>query len=176
MTTIKPDFNLVRKWVNWKERNIKNKFKCIGITLKSSSVKKDWSKENFSILISLLLNDGYNIILIDLEKDLILDKHPNLFDIRGEISIVDVVGVLSLLDLFITVDTGNLHIAGALGVKTISIFGPTSPYIFTAYYDNFISVSVDLPCWPCHETDCNNQKCLNMLEPEDIFDIVKEEI
>lgn len=54
-----------------------------------------------------------------------------LLNLIGQTELTDLVAFLSLLDLLIACDTGPLHIAGALDVKTVGLFGPSDPKILT---------------------------------------------
>jgi heptosyltransferase-2 len=59
------------------------------------------------------------------------------------------------LSLFVTNDSGPMHIAGALGVPTVAIFGPTR-HEQTCQWQNARSSIVrrDVPCAPCMKRTC----------------------
>lgn len=56
------------------------------------------------------------------------------------------------LDLLISVDTGPAHLAAALGVPTVVIFGPTSPVRWGPLGEPHRAVSLHLDCAPCSNT------------------------
>ena len=70
------------------------------------------------------------------------------------------------LSLFITNDSGPMHIASAFGVKTLAIFGPTN-WIETAPYDkeNSRILRLNLPCSPCMKRVCplGHHACMDKL-------------
>ncbi|MHC4565447.1 MAG: glycosyltransferase family 9 protein, partial [Planctomycetota bacterium] len=47
-----------------------------------------------------------------------------------DLSLTEVVGLLSCADAFVGNDSGITHLAGAMGVRTAAIFGPTNPAIY----------------------------------------------
>jgi heptosyltransferase-2/heptosyltransferase-3 len=55
------------------------------------------------------------------------------------------------MDIFIGCDTGPMHIASALGVKTIGLYGPSSPEIFGARGINSVNLWMKQACAPCYE-------------------------
>jgi len=80
------------------------------------------------------------------------------------------------LDLFITADTGPLHIANALGAKRIiALFGPTSPEITGPYpLKNITILSKDVGCKiPCYVLRCKNNRCMKAITPEEVMEKIK---
>lgn len=77
--------------------------------------------------------------------------------------------------LVITNDGGPLHIATALGTKTISIFGPVDDKVYGPYPPsvNHIVLKKDLPCRPCYRRfkmpKCDRRDCLESITPEEVL-------
>lgn len=68
------------------------------------------------------------------------------------LSLKKVMALLSLCRIFISVDSGLLHIAGALGIPTIAMFGSLPPELRIAYYPKVQAVVANnVPCVPCYE-------------------------
>ncbi|PIQ85323.1 MAG: lipopolysaccharide heptosyltransferase II [Candidatus Omnitrophica bacterium CG11_big_fil_rev_8_21_14_0_20_43_6] len=75
-------------------------------------------------------------------------------------------------DLFITADTGPLHIANAVGAKKIiAIFGPTSPAVTGPYPStNVVVLQKDTGCSvPCYKTKCADSRCMRAVTPDDVL-------
>lgn len=92
-------------------------------------------------------------------------------NMAGKLKISDLIYLSGKLDLMITNDSGPMHIAAAAGAKLVCIFGPddpnlTSPYIPT---DRYIVVRRDFDCQPCFSDDCENVRCMNEINVEEIF-------
>ncbi len=74
--------------------------------------------------------------------------------------------------LLITNDSGPMHIAAALGVPTLAIFGPTSPHL-QGPYENIPEIvrNENLNCLECNLTKCPiGNPCMKKLDIEIIFD------
>lgn len=82
-----------------------------------------------------------------------LNEIKNSVNFIGELSLLDSVGVISQGDLMISGDSGPLHIATALGVKSIGLFG-SMPANRTGCYSNGINVVSKKSCVPCNRRKC----------------------
>ncbi|MDD5561075.1 MAG: lipopolysaccharide heptosyltransferase II [Candidatus Omnitrophica bacterium] len=75
-------------------------------------------------------------------------------------------------DMFITADTGPMHIANAVGAKkVIAIFGPTAKEITGPYPDtNVVILQKDTGCLiPCYRVNCRNNRCMKAVTPDDVL-------
>lgn len=90
----------------------------------------------------------------------------------------DLVGLCSLLksmDLLVTVDSGPLHWADAMGVPLVAIFGATDPARTGPYHQlNHVVAQNGISCRPCHSRTCvrGDWACLRTLEVEPVFQAV----
>lgn len=81
------------------------------------------------------------------------------------------------VNLFITADTGPMHIANAVGAtKIIAIFGPTSKEITGPYPDtNVVILQKDTGCLiPCYKVSCQDNRCMKAVTPDDIMAEVRK--
>ncbi|MFH0918591.1 MAG: lipopolysaccharide heptosyltransferase II [Candidatus Omnitrophota bacterium] len=81
------------------------------------------------------------------------------------------------INLFISSDTGPLHIANAVGAKKlIAIFGPTSQSITGPYPPTNVAVlQKDSGCLiPCYKVNCANSRCMQAVTPADVLAQVKQ--
>ncbi len=74
-------------------------------------------------------------------------------------------------DLMITNDTGPRHIAAALNVPVITLFGPTHPEWTEIYYARERQLAVKVFCGPCQKKVCPlDHRCMKLLTPAMVFD------
>jgi ADP-heptose:LPS heptosyltransferase len=57
--------------------------------------------------------------------------------------------LLARFDVFVTGDTGPMHLAAAVGTPVVALFGPADPRRYGPLTDRKRVVRVDLPCSPC---------------------------
>lgn len=97
----------------------------------ASCPSKRWPKENFIELIGLLGEKiGLKIIIIDEQKREFLNSLRNkniVIDLSEQLTLADTGSLLKRAKLFISNDSGPVHIAASLNTPVISIFGRNSP-------------------------------------------------
>ena len=134
-----------------------------------------------------LINNDFNVtfILVGDKKDRTLSSkikehsQAQIHDLCGSTSILQLAVIIKQADLFISGDSGPMHMAAALNRPQIAIFGSTHPILgFSPVNDKAKIVQTDLSCRPCsiHGLEKCPQKhlnCMNMIKPKEIFNIVK---
>lgn len=77
---------------------------------------------------------------------------PNTKSLAGKLSLTEELTKISELELMISMDSANMHLASLMGVKCVSIWGATHPYAgflgFGQSEDDVVQVK-DLSCRPC---------------------------
>src|SRR6185436_16626537 len=92
-------------------------------------------------------------------------------DLTGRLSLVDSLAVIGALDLFLSSDTGPMHMAAAVDAPSVSVFGPSDP---RRYFSGgtggpetrHVVVQPDLWCAPCNLIRRPPQECLGPDGPE----------
>ncbi len=130
---------------------------CVGIALTAGNKIKEWGVENFAKLTDLIIDKyDYKIIMVGSQADEeILKKAQKLTKNKITITYKDfslkaLPALLKNFNYFISVDSGPLYIANALGVPVIDILGPCSPKDQPPVYEKCQPVYIkDLYCRPC---------------------------
>lgn len=111
----------------------------IGFQLGASKIQRQWPIVRFNELAKLLINSGRNIeiVLIGSPNEAELSKkfmdgmteieRESITDCVGKVSLRELVETISGFDLLVTGDTGPLHLAVALQIKTVSLFVTANP-------------------------------------------------
>ena len=147
---------------------------------------KRWYPQKFS-KVAKALSEKYNIIIFggpaevdmayDIEKAL---KHfgvDNYINIAGKTTIVELCEKIGGLDLFITGDSGPMHVAAAYKVPTVAIFGPTKEKETNQWKnEKSIIVKKEMECAPCMKRVCplQHHECMKLIEVEDVLNAVKK--
>ena len=146
---------------------------------------KRWYPEEFANL-AFNLSTDYDVIIFggadeidiafDIEKYLIEKGVNNYKNLAGQTSIKELVNQIANLDLFITGDSGPMHVASALQIPTISIFGPTNDRT-TSQWANEKSVIIKkkLECQPCLKRKCplHHHNCMKKIKAIEVLDSVR---
>ena len=147
---------------------------------------KRWASENYAELVGKIVEKkNVPIILFGdkLEQELCQQIARAVNNLRvitaGETNLAQFAALLECCHLAITNDGGPLHIAAALGVRSVSIFGPVDPVVYGPYFLNqHIVIQKALACQPCYRqfrmSDCQHQNCLRRLSVDDVFRKVEE--
>jgi ADP-heptose:LPS heptosyltransferase/GT2 family glycosyltransferase len=88
------------------------------------------------------------------------------FPIEGAVNLVNqtnirqLAALLAQCDLLVSMDSGPMHIAGALGVPTVTTYGPTDPRDSAPYKAEHYPLPSSVSCSPCFEVRCLHGDCL----------------
>jgi len=85
-------------------------------------------------------------------------------------SVKDLAALLHQADLFIGADSGPMHLAAALRVPVVALFGPKDPAIHAPYGTKHEIVEVPLDCRPCRRRRCDDPRCVTLITPDQVFD------
>jgi lipopolysaccharide heptosyltransferase I len=78
--------------------------------------------------------------------------------------------LLGQADLFIGSDTGPMHLASALGVPVVALFGPKNPVETGPYCSRSEVVFAPVDCRPCTRRRCDDRRCMTEISAEQVFD------
>ncbi|HOJ14354.1 MAG TPA: glycosyltransferase family 9 protein [Deltaproteobacteria bacterium] len=93
-----------------------------------------------------------------------------IVDTSGRLDLRSLVAVLRKAKLFVGIDSGVMHMASALDIPTVAIFGPTDPAFVGPQNAHSAVVRKQLHCSPCYlRTDCAHRRCLEEIEVEDVM-------
>ena len=146
---------------------------------------KRWYPKEFA-KVATVLSSKYEVIIFggsgekniaeDIEKLLIKKGVTNYKNLVGNTNIQELINIISSLDLFITGDSGPMHIAASFQVPTVAIFGPTNDDETSQWrVDKSIIVKKNLDCQPCMKRTCplKHHNCMKLIKANDVLNAVK---
>jgi ADP-heptose:LPS heptosyltransferase len=162
----------------------------VGIAPISKHTTKNWGLNNIAELIGLLkLRYSVEIHLFGGKEDQIELNSllvPDVFNQAGIIETLHEISLIQTLDVFISMDSANMHLAALAGIPTLSIWGATDPRLGFAplfqpdSYALFADPS-DVICRPCSvygEIPCKRKDspmiCMNSIKPEQVMNKISE--
>lgn len=153
-----------------KKEKVTSKDFVVGISSGvAESVKyRAWSSENFAKLADELIEKKMKVVFLDSKDnkpviDKIKQKMRNTaIDASGLFSVKQASELISRCNVFVSNDSGLMHISAAMGIKTIGLFGPNTPVLWAPYGKG--NVSLFKPKKGCPYLDNTNPelipKCL----------------
>ncbi|MFH2204675.1 MAG: glycosyltransferase family 9 protein [Elusimicrobiota bacterium] len=131
--------------------------RVVGVHPGSVWPTKRWLPARFAALCGRLARDaGVRIILIggggdrELCRGIAERSGADIIDWSGRTTLAELLALAPHLKLFITNDSGPMHIAAAHGVPTIALFGPTTRELgFFPYGEGHRVLEAELGCRPC---------------------------
>ncbi len=149
----------------------------VAILTGASQPAKEWPEDYFVRLAALLRMDGRcrPVFLGQPGKRARLERIRALSNsqvvILPELELRPLMGLLAACRALVTGDGGIMHLAIALGLPTLALFGPTDPAIWFPYDESPHAelLALAAPCRPCHRDHCPDPFCLADISPEQAF-------
>ncbi|MFH1624189.1 MAG: glycosyltransferase family 9 protein [Pseudomonadota bacterium] len=91
-------------------------------------------------------------------------------------SLIQLAAILERCRCFLGLDSGITHLATAVGIPSVAVFGPTDPVIWGPRGNNVSVVKKELDCSPCTREElnrCQKQRCLQLIGVEEVIGEMK---
>ncbi len=146
---------------------------------------KRWYPEKFAA-VAAAFADRYNIVIFGgpteiemaeaITKELDRLKVTGYENLAGKTTIETLCSSIGALDVFVTNDSGPMHVAAAYQIPTVAIFGPTR-HKETCQWSNEKSVIVrhDMECAPCMKRECplGHHECMKNIGAQEVIEAVE---
>ncbi len=141
---------------------------------------KRWPAVHYATVARHVVALGHQVWLIGSPKDAevcaaIENLVPTgLINLAGKTNLLDAVDLLAQAAQVVTNDSGLMHIASAVGVRVVAIFGSTTPDFTPPLGPRAQVVRNNLPCSPCFQRECplGHMNCLNELMPRQVIEVL----
>jgi lipopolysaccharide heptosyltransferase II len=155
---------------------------------------KRWPARQFASLVAMVRGDlGAACVLLgrddDRDASQAIEEFLNaegqdrrlVINLVGQTELMSFMGVIANCAAFVANDSGALHVAAALDVPVVAIYGPTSeqfsrPLTATADADHrVVTLSEDVFCRPCWLRDCPiDHRCMRRISPDRVYASVRQ--
>lgn len=150
---------------------------------------KRWCQSYFIEVIATLLQKGYEVFLYGGSEEMegnakieealnALVSTKNFHNLTAKTSISELIDSIASLDLFLTNDSGPMHIASALSTPLVAIFGSTdcketSPFNTKAPQ---VILNKHLSCSPCKKRECplKHHQCMKLITPDEVLNAIED--
>jgi lipopolysaccharide heptosyltransferase II len=139
----------------------------IGVHASGGRESKQWHLDRFAATARRLAEErGATIVLTGSPGDRALVDAVRrglegvpVIDTSGMLDLPALGALLARLDLFITGDTGPMHLAAAVGTPLVALFGPSNPLRYGPLGTHQRILRIDLPCSPCGRVRLPPERC-----------------
>jgi ADP-heptose:LPS heptosyltransferase len=157
----------------------------VGFNVSTTWQTKMWRVERFARLAEMLNNQYGAIIILTGGKsdaqigekimELAPDSDKYIIALTGNTTLWQLGNLIKHCDIYITCDSGPMHISAALNTPTIALFGPTDPIRHRPYGDGHIVIKKDMKCSPCYKRECKYKSfaCMEAIQVEDVMEGLK---
>jgi lipopolysaccharide heptosyltransferase II len=150
---------------------------CVALHPAARWETKLWEVERWRTLAASLAGEGAGVVVTGSPADasaaaaVCEGLRPAPRSLAGRLSLKGLAAVLRSVDLMITVDSGPMHIAAAVGTPVVALFGPTDP-ARTGPLGPGRVLREPLPCSPCLQRQCRiaeTRRCMRDLDVADVL-------
>ena len=153
----------------------------VAIHAGASCPSKRWPKERFLELAKRIMKEmPYRVAIVGGKEEVELGAYfrkeggPRLLDLTGRLDLKELAAFFKRCEALITNDSGPVHVAAAVGTRTLCIFGRNqaglSPVRWKALGKNHEVIQKDVGCVVCLAHRCTiDFECLKAVEVEEVF-------
>ena len=137
---------------------------------------KCWLPERFREVAEKLLQDPRNALLFfgdqagaPLVNEICKDLPERVVNLAGKTSLRELLALIQKCKVLLTNDSGPMHIASALNVPLVALFGSTSD-VATGPYGGGLVIHKHVSCSPCYQRVCPiDFKCMKQITVEEVY-------
>lgn len=181
-----PFYPVEERFLNWARKQI-NRFDSRKIAILCSGAtapERRWGPAKYSELAAWLISQDFHVVLIgaggEREDSLKIEEGlppERILNLVGKTSIPQAAAIVSLADIYVSSDTGILHVAYGVGTPTVHLFGPGILEKWAPVGERYVAITKNLPCSPCtkygYTPPCPyDSKCVHMISVDDIKEAV----
>ena len=140
---------------------------------------KEWGYEKWGEVIDLLWqNHRLATVLIGSQEEssaarkIAAGHNDHAFNLAGKTTLGELSALIAMSTLHLGVDSAAPHIAAAVGIPTLTIFGPGNWKSWTIADELHRVVTSTLPCIPCNRMGCDDSgksQCLDVLDTDKVY-------
>ncbi len=161
-----------------KKEGIRFRDKVVGVNPGASfGSAKRWISDRYAqVLDRLIRNEGAEVIIFgSRQEQFIAEAICRNMAIRplvlsGRTRLSELIAMIACCDLFITNDSGPMHLAAALGIPTLALFGSTDEVATGPLSPSAVVLNKKVECSPCLLRECPiDHRCMTQITAEEVF-------
>ena len=144
---------------------------------------KRWIPERFAQLGDRLIKKNAKVIFFGSPRErrmierIIESMEGKPVNLAGKTEIRELMGLISQCNLFVTNDSGPMHIASALEIPLIAIFGSTDSNTTSPVGLQNLIIRKEIECSPCLLRECPiDHRCMSSISVDDVMQAVDDKL
>ena len=151
---------------------------CPGAEFGSS---KQWPASHFIMLCTRLLADGWCVVIMGSAGDAAIAQEiyegveqklgrsltDRCFNLAGKTTLAEAIDIMAACNLAVSNDSGLMHVAAALNLPVVALYGSTSPEFTPPLAPMAKILTTPIECRPCFDRECRfgHKRCMTDIEP-----------
>ncbi|MCR5756626.1 MAG: glycosyltransferase family 9 protein [Selenomonas sp.] len=156
----------------WQQHHVDTNRPILMVSVRTTWPDKNWEPKNFGQALNEL-DEQIQIIFCGSDGDEVFiqqaqaQMNRSSLSIAGQTNLIELAALLKSANLLLSCDTGPLHIADAVGCKTLSLWGPTQPDVYGPLTKGHTFIISPYACRRCLKTRCQRQTnaCMKAITP-----------
>ena len=155
--------------------------RLIGVNLGTTWHTKQWELKKFAAVLTQLQNTlSVSFVLTGHASETHLGETLQRVVKAGSINLIGATTLTQLgalierCNIYLTCDSGPMHIAAAVGTPTIALFGPSSAARHRPYAEGHCVIEKPVSCRPCYKRTCKLREtpnlCMTEIKPEEVVE------
>lgn len=146
---------------------------------------KRWPSGHFAQLARSAVDAGCQVWIFGSPKDQTIGaeiaqaaERDAVYNLTGATSLDVAIDLMSLAHVAVCNDSGLMHIAAALGIQLVALYGSSSPEFTPPLTQKADILSLGMECSPCFKRDCplGHLRCLKDLQPTAVWQAVQNRL
>jgi lipopolysaccharide heptosyltransferase II len=154
----------------------------------ASIPERRWPSERYAALARRLAEEGLGIVVLGGPTDVPTARRiesavpdDRCVNVAGRASLADTAAIIAAVSVYVSADTGVLHIAYGVGTPTVHLFGPGVLSKWGPPGRRYKNVAHPTPCSPCTVYGytppcCQGVACMLGITPEQVFEAVVDQV
>lgn len=137
---------------------------------------KCWLPDRFRRVVERILENPKTVVIFfgdetgcELVNDITAGLPERVINLAGKTTLRELMAFIQECDVFLTNDSGPMHMASALGIPLVALFGSTSD-VTTGPYSGGVVIHKHVECSPCYRRTCPiDFRCMKRIEVEEVY-------
>jgi heptosyltransferase-2 len=169
----------------FEERGLASRSPIIGLFPGAGGRSKRWPAERFAAIGDMAIEKyGAGVVIFggpgeaDIVDTVAQSMKTSPVLMKDNMTLLQLGAMIEKCDLFLSNDTGPMHISVAVNTTTIGLFGPGNHVKFRPIGEKHALIRHDVPCSPCKQSAnrCKDNICMKMITVDEVWEAIHKRL